>query len=134
VAWLYGIVNHVATAELRRRGRASETERRAGGAELLAEDDIERLEARIDAEADARAVCRAIESLPEDDRRLLRLVAVDGLTPAEAAGTLGISRIAARVRLHRSRKRLRDLLARSTSTGGSVRPAIWPARTAREDS
>ena len=114
VSWLYGIVNHVASEEFRRRARASETERRISGRDLLADDDIGDLERRIDASAEARAVCRAIGELPEDDRRLMALIAVDGLTPVEAAGVLGISRIALRVRLHRSRRRLRELLAKST--------------------
>ena len=131
VAWLYGIANHVAYGELRRRVRASETERRLAGRDLLADDDIERLENRIDASAQTRAVYTALADLPDGDRRLLELIAVDGLTPAEAAGALGISRVAARVRLHRSRGRLRNLLARSNpSTAPTARPAVAPGRPA----
>jgi hypothetical protein len=71
-------------------------------------------------------------------------VAVDGLTPAEAAIALGISRVAARVRLHRSRGRLRELLARPGSstdpkalisrTPAAVpgRPTVCPADSAKE--
>jgi RNA polymerase sigma factor (sigma-70 family) len=109
-AWLSGIANNVASEELRRRARAAKAELRISGRDLLADDDIERLERRIDAEADARAVHEALDRLPAGDRDLLRLVAVDGLTPAEAAGVLGISRISARVRLHRGRRRLRELI------------------------
>ena len=132
-AWLSGIVNHVASEEYRRRARASETERRIAGRDLLADDDIDRLERRIDASAEARAVHRAIENLPEGDRRLLTLIAVDGLTPAEAAGAMGISRIAIRVRLHRSRRRLHELLARSTpAVEDRPQPRVKPAQAAKE--
>lgn len=133
VAWLYGIINHVASDEFRRRTRASETERRIAGRDLLADDDIDRLERRIDASAQAREVCRLLEGLPENDRRLLQLVAVDGISPAEAAGAMGISRIAVRVRLHRSRRRLRELLARSIPPSDSrPQPRVRPAQAAKE--
>lgn len=39
---------------------------------------------------------------------MLELVAVDGLTVAEAATALGINGVAARVRLHRARSALKD--------------------------
>ena len=44
--------------------------------------------------------------LNEDDRRLLELVALDGLSVADAARSLGVKPATARVRLHRSRARL----------------------------
>ena len=134
VAWLYGVVNHVASGEMRRRARASETERQIAGRDYLADDDIDRLERRIDAATEARAVYRALESLPQDDRRLLQLIAVDGLTSAQAAGALGISRIALRVRLHRSRRRLRDLLSNPSARSAAFgrQPAVCAAEAAKE--
>lgn len=133
VSWLYGIVNHVAAGEIRRRMRASEMGRRISGRDLLADDDIGDLERRIDAEAEARAVCRALERLPEDDRRLMTFIAVDGLTAVQAAGALGISRVAVRVRLHRSRKRLREILAKSAPLAPTKSAAgLRAAKTAEE--
>ncbi len=44
--------------------------------------------------------------LDEGQRAVVELVALDGLTPAEAAAVLGISSGAARVRLHRARQHL----------------------------
>ncbi|GAB3981827.1 RNA polymerase sigma factor [Actinoallomurus acanthiterrae] len=52
------------------------------------------------------AVRTALASLREDDREVLRLVAWDGLTPAQAAVVMGCSAVAARSRLHRARNRL----------------------------
>ncbi len=48
----------------------------------------------------------ALASLSERDQEVLRLVAWDGLTPAELAAALGCTPVAARTRLHRARSRL----------------------------
>jgi RNA polymerase sigma-70 factor, ECF subfamily len=56
-------------------------------------------------------LARGLRALPERDREALLLIAWDDLTPALAAASLGISAPAFRVRLHRARRRLRDLLA-----------------------
>lgn len=50
-------------------------------------------------------VDRALRSLSREDREALLLVAWDELTPTQAAGSLGISAVAFRVRLHRARQR-----------------------------
>jgi DNA-directed RNA polymerase specialized sigma24 family protein len=48
----------------------------------------------------------ALTSLSQRDQEVLRLVAWDGLTPAQLATALGCSPVAARARLHRARGRL----------------------------
>jgi RNA polymerase sigma-70 factor (ECF subfamily) len=48
----------------------------------------------------------ALASLSDRDQEVLRLVAWDGLTPAELAVVLGCSPATARARLHRARSRL----------------------------
>lgn len=53
---------------------------------------------------------RARAGLPADDMRILWLHYAEDLAPAEVARILGISGIAARVRLHRARKRLEAVL------------------------
>ncbi len=131
VAWLYGIANHVSSEEKRRQTQAYRTELRISGRDLLADDDIERLENQIDASADARAVYEALENLPGGDRQLLELIAVDGLSPAQAARILGISGIAARVRLHRSRRRLRELLATNDAADTRAGTRLRRPRTAQ---
>lgn len=45
-----------------------------------------------------------------EDRELLLLVTWEELSPSEAARVLGISALAARSRLHRARRRLRQAL------------------------
>ena len=53
---------------------------------------------------------RALAALSERDREVLLLVAWEDLSPALAARALGVTQAAFRVRLHRSRRRLRRLL------------------------
>ncbi|WP_369275907.1 RNA polymerase sigma factor [Streptomyces sp. R11] len=109
IAWLHGIARNVAAAENRRAARAWAAEGRIAGRRLLDGDDIARLEERIDAERQARALLARMATLPASQRTVLELVAVDGLTVAEAATALGINTVAARVRLHRARRALKDV-------------------------
>lgn len=109
-AWLFGIARNVIAGERRRAvaelGKAS----RIAGRRLLAEDDIARLEDRIDAESAARDLYLALARLPAAERAVLELVAVDGLPVAEAAAALRIRPGTARVRLHRARRAVQDAL------------------------
>lgn len=111
LAWLYGLAANVAARERRRQVRAVETTRRLSGRQLLDGDDYERIEEQIDADAQARAVYAAMARLSCDDRRLLELIAVDGLPPAQVAALLNVSPVAFRVRLTRARRRLHHVLA-----------------------
>lgn len=106
VAWLYGIARNVVAAEQRRAARALSAENRLAGRRLLDGDDIARLEERIDAERECRALLTRIAALPPGQRAVLELIAVDGLTLPEAAAVLGITTVTARVRLHRARRAL----------------------------
>ncbi|MEE1803593.1 sigma-70 family RNA polymerase sigma factor [Streptomyces sp. JV176] len=106
-AWLYGIARNVVSSERRRAVREAERDRRFSGRRLLEADDIVRLEDKLDAESPGRRVLAALARLPEGERAVMELVAVDQLTVTEAAAALGIRQVTARVRLHRARKALR---------------------------
>jgi RNA polymerase sigma-70 factor (ECF subfamily) len=67
-----------------------------------------------------------LHRLREPDRELLALVYWDGLSPSEAAVVLGCTPVAARVRLHRARRRLADLLC-PDATGTDRSPAPAPS-------
>ncbi len=56
----------------------------------------------------------ALDRLPLADQELLRLLAWDGLTQAEAGVVLGISANAVAIRLHRARKRFTDELLKGS--------------------
>lgn len=109
MAWTYGIARNVLIADLRRTERERRAFQRVAGRRLLSEDDIVRLEERIDAMAAVREIVPAIDELPDGERAVLELVAVEGLTTQEAAAALGISTVSARVRLHRARRRLLNI-------------------------
>lgn len=110
VAWLYGVGGNVAIAMHRQRWRAVQAEQRISGRALLDPDDYDRVEEAIDAAARLRQTYLVMRDLPEQDRRLLELVAVDGLSTRKAAQALDLTPVAARVRLSRARGRLRAAL------------------------
>jgi RNA polymerase sigma factor (sigma-70 family) len=110
-AWLHGIARRVVASEVRRQATERRATRRIAARRLLDPDSLARIEERIDAERELRALFQAIAQLPERDRALLELVAVDGLDVADAAAALGIKPGTARVRLHRARRRVQaDIL------------------------
>jgi RNA polymerase sigma factor (sigma-70 family) len=107
-AWLYGIARNVVSSERRRVAREAERDLRISGRRLLEPDDIARIEDKLDAESPGRHVLAALARLPEGERAVMELIAVDQLTVTEAAAALGIRQVTARVRLHRARKALRE--------------------------
>jgi RNA polymerase sigma-70 factor, ECF subfamily len=106
-AWLYGIARALVANDRRRRGRERAREEKFRGSALLDEEDAARMDARIDAAAQSRRLYAAMDRLPEAERAVLELVAIDELTVAEAAAAAGVRSGTARVRLHRARRKLR---------------------------
>jgi RNA polymerase sigma factor (sigma-70 family) len=123
LGWLYGIARNVLANDRRREVLRLRAERGAAGRRLLDDDDIARLEERIDAESAARRLRQALSALPEDERAVVELVAVDGLSLKDAAAALGIRPGTARVRMYRARRVVRDALASSENLTPS-RPAV----------
>jgi RNA polymerase sigma-70 factor (ECF subfamily) len=109
-AWLFGIARNVVSAEHRRAGRERRAHAQVAGRRLLDADDIARMHDRIDAAARARELYAALAGLPEGERAVFELTALDGVSPGEAAAVLGIRPVTARVRLHRARATLRGQL------------------------
>jgi RNA polymerase sigma-70 factor (ECF subfamily) len=95
--WLYGIGLNVLHRHFRQQSAPGVT--RDFGMDWDAVDD------RLDAWAERGRLRAALAVLTDSDRELLLLVGWEGLSRAEAATALGISPGAARVRLHRARKR-----------------------------
>jgi RNA polymerase sigma-70 factor, ECF subfamily len=109
-AWLFGIARNAVSAEWRRAARERRAHARVEGRRLLDDDDVARLQERIDAQARARDLYAAVADLPEGERAVIELIALDGLSTPEAAAVLGIRNVTARVRLHRARTALRRQL------------------------
>jgi RNA polymerase sigma-70 factor (ECF subfamily) len=102
--WLYGVARRVVANHRRGQHRRSQ----------LADRLREELAARLplaQAPGEGTALAVAFRSLSDDDRELLALQGWEGLAPAEIATVLGCSQNAARIRLHRARRRLRAALA-----------------------
>jgi RNA polymerase sigma factor (sigma-70 family) len=97
--WLYAVAHNLWRNQTRQDRRRRE---------LLARFRLPRPpEAGADPAGLEPGVLRAaLASLSEADQEVLRLVAWDGLSPAELAVALRCSRVAARTRLHRARGRL----------------------------
>jgi RNA polymerase sigma-70 factor (ECF subfamily) len=111
VAWLFGVARNVVAAEYRRAGRERRANARVEGRRLLDEDDVERMQQRIDAAQRARELFEALGQLADGERAVLELVALDDLSVTEAAAALGVRPVTARVRLHRARTALRRQIA-----------------------
>lgn len=110
-AWLIGVARNVVNAEFRRAAKNRAVTRLVSGRELLDADSLADIEARIDTERTAREIYSAVRQLPAKDRALVELIAVDGMSVADARRLLGISEGAARVRWHRSRSAIKSQIA-----------------------
>ncbi len=110
--WLFAVAHRV-IANLHRAER-----RRTRLGDRLAESLRTELATRPAPAGEAAKALRAMGDLGDDDRELLLLVSWEELSPGEAAKVLGISSLAARSRLHRARRRLRDLLEERESAEG----------------
>jgi RNA polymerase sigma-70 factor, ECF subfamily len=97
--WLYRITANCASTLLGKRAKHRHDER--------PEIDPER---RADAALDRAQVTAALEELPPSLRTVVVLRDIYDLPHEAIAGELGISEAAAKVRLHRARKKLRERL------------------------
>jgi RNA polymerase sigma-70 factor (ECF subfamily) len=98
--WLYAVARKTLANERRKRARI------APGQDALATEP---------APVGDGVLAGAFGALSEADREVLRLVAWEGLSLADAATVLGCSVVACRVRYHRAKSRLAAHLAAPTS-------------------
>jgi RNA polymerase sigma-70 factor (ECF subfamily) len=99
--WLFGVARKV-MANHRRAGRRS--------TDLAARLRHELSQVTIVAAEVPDHIRQAMRTLADADQELLRLVAWEGLSAEELAVTLGCSANAARIRLHRARRRFAEAL------------------------
>jgi RNA polymerase sigma-70 factor (ECF subfamily) len=128
--WMYRITANTAYSAVKRRRR-----HRAEALDAMVEEPIElHLDAQPEGAAETALLLArlsaALEQLPPKLRVLVVLKDVYGMSHDEIAEELGISVPAAKVRLHRGRKKLRDLLyedeARTDGTpDGVMRDGRW---------
>jgi RNA polymerase sigma-70 factor (ECF subfamily) len=105
-AWLYGIMRNRWMDEVRWR-RIRRHEDIEAASEVPGEDGQRMSDARMTLDA----VRRAMAGLPEEQRAVLILVCVDGLSYKEAANVLGVAIGTVMSRLSRGRRALHAVLA-----------------------
>lgn len=102
--WLYGTARRLVANELRRRARARRLgERVEANGSVTADDPGELVPQQLYLQA-------ALAALSERDREVLRLAEWEQLTPAEGALVMGCTTAAFKVRLHRARRRFRQVV------------------------
>jgi RNA polymerase sigma-70 factor (ECF subfamily) len=114
-AWLFTILHNLALDRLRRRARrgASEPLDTVSEAKLASPATQEHV-------VDGRDVLALVAQLPEDQRSVLLLIAVEDLSYAEAASVLDVPQGTVMSRLSRARERLRRMMGEQPAE----RPAL----------
>jgi RNA polymerase sigma-70 factor, ECF subfamily len=111
--WMFGIARNLVRSTQRREGTRPGREQHAARLLPPAPDAFEAITADLELRA-------ALASLSASDREVLLLVAWDDCDMRELAEVLGVSSVAARVRLHRARSRLRQTLAPNRTVSAST--------------
>jgi RNA polymerase sigma factor (sigma-70 family) len=106
-AWVFGIARRVYASYCESYRHQQNKMQRLAGRRDLEPDQVEELLARIDAERAGRQLVTGLAALPDRDRAVVELVDLAGLRPNEAAAALGLAPGTARMRLMRTRARLR---------------------------
>jgi len=114
--WLYGVARR--TLANHRRGDG----RRTSLGERLRHDLATSVPDHASGVTEAETVRAAMHRLADRDREVLELAAWEGLEPREIAEVLGISAIAVRSRLSRSRARLRVVMGEDDPSCNEVGP------------
>ena len=126
--WLYGLARNAVFNHRRRAKRWLRLHGRALSTHTV--DEVRDPAALTEASATVRTAWRG---LSEHDRETLRLAGWEGLSGAELAVALDCSPQAARVRLHRARRRFGVLLTDADSLHPPAGPARDRPRPARGD-
>lgn len=108
--WLFGIATNVLRERHRKETRGAFALRRMAGEGSLEETFDVEAAARIDAAASRPVLAWGLERLSDDEYQVLMLAALGDLTYEAMAADLGIPIGTVRSRLHRARRRMRDVL------------------------
>jgi RNA polymerase sigma factor (sigma-70 family) len=105
--WLYGIGKHLLSRYFRAGAVEARARRRLGMPErTVNDDDYERIEELIDFERVGDVILEALSTLPEEQRRAVRLRVIDGSSYRRVAETLGCTEATARARVSRGLRRI----------------------------
>jgi RNA polymerase sigma-70 factor (ECF subfamily) len=108
--WLYRVATNAAISKSRKRKRKRAHETGSDDEDFAHLPAPDTTEAVVGARLELRAVEAALQRLPEHYRSAVVLRDVYGMSIDEIATRLDISQTAAKVRVHRGRKRLKDMV------------------------
>jgi RNA polymerase sigma-70 factor (ECF subfamily) len=109
-AWLYKIATNTARTHLKRRTRAAA---RTIDLDPDLQADDSSLPDHVDRRQQLRAVARAVEALPDQQRAALIMRKYQALSYAEIAAALGCTETAARANVYQALKKLREQFGES---------------------
>jgi RNA polymerase sigma-70 factor, ECF subfamily len=109
--WLFGVARNVVSKQFKKRQLTTAINQR-----LATELRITLSNSKSDWEESI--VQRALAQLSRSDREIVELSAWEELSPSEIGSILGISANAARVRLHRARQRVAEILLQTEMISG----------------
>jgi RNA polymerase sigma-70 factor (ECF subfamily) len=118
ILWLYAVARNVLHNEHRRQQRRSEL------VDRVARQLPESAWCSLPRDEEGLVALLCLRALSEDERELLMLMAWEGLRPADIARVLGCSPSAARVRVHRARRRLHQAIAATASEVGVLQHEV----------
>jgi RNA polymerase sigma-70 factor, ECF subfamily len=108
--WLYRVATNAAISKSRKRKRKREHETGSDDEDLARLPASDSTEGVVGARLELRAVEAALQRLPEHYGSAIVLRDIYGFSMQEIATRLGISETAAKVRVHRGRKRLKEMV------------------------
>ncbi len=122
--WLYRITANTASTHRGRRGRHRTASLDEHGFDVIDESRTGQPEAMGESTFELQALGEALDRLPPKLRQAVVLKDVYDLPHDAIAAELGISVTAAKVRLHRGRKQLREILDEANARTGGGRNAV----------
>ena len=126
--WLYGIATNLLAKHRRREARRIHAVARLAAQRLTPVDLADAVSATVDASAQWQRVAGAVTSLPEPERDALMLHVWEALSYEDVADALGVPVGTVRSRLHRARRRLRELAEPSGREQGESMKGRAPGR------
>jgi RNA polymerase sigma-70 factor, ECF subfamily len=116
--WLYRVATNAAISKQRSRKRRWEREVHTEDEALALVPSRSSTEALVGTKLDLAALEQALEALPEHYRSAVVLRDVYGMSIGEISDRVGISETAAKVRVHRGRKRLKEMMFSDSEGSG----------------
>jgi len=127
--WLYRIATHAALDRLRQRKRqpADDSDEHTGHLPSAVSPSPSVIEV-VERKETSACVQRCLDFLPDHYRAVILLHEAHGLTAPEIANLLGVSLFTVKIRLHRARQKLQQVMERgcAVSSDGQGVPACHP--------